>query len=149
MLTDLYPLDISPDYKTYHFISSGPKGDIFKMVRYSVYTNTNIVNMGFGDYDYTTATLNDRSVTNNGDTRKVLATVVSTLFIFTNHYPNAIVFARGSTPVRTRLYQMGIAANILPIESQFTVRGFNGRKWERFQLNTNYRAFSAQRKLYI
>ena len=57
-----------------------------------------------GDFDGLT-------VTNNGDSKKVLATVASTLFTFTDLYPNAHILAVGATYARTRLYRMGIANN--------------------------------------
>jgi hypothetical protein len=39
-------------------------------------------------------------------------------------YPDARIFAEGSTSGRTRLYQMGIADNLLEINEKFEVEGF-------------------------
>lgn len=41
-------------------------------------------------------------LTNNGDSTKTLATVASTVYAFTGKYPEAWVYATGSTAVRTR-----------------------------------------------
>ncbi len=49
-----------------------------------------------------------RIITDNGDSEKVLATVVGAIYMFTEQYPDAWVYAVGSTAARTRLYRMGI-----------------------------------------
>ena len=65
-------------------------------------------NLAFGDYNEKTGQVNHIAVTNNGDSKKVLATVIQALYIFFNRYPTCIVIAKGSTKSRTRLYRMGI-----------------------------------------
>jgi len=61
-----------------------------------------------------------------------------------------MVYATGSTPARTRLYQMGISANWAEIESILKIFGFNSGQWQPFQQNINYEAFLAiRKKIYI
>ena len=108
----------------YEFISEGPKGLIKKMVIYTETTTENVYNLGFGDYDESTNGINDLSVTNNGDSLKVLATVASTVYAFTERHPNSWILATGSTSVRTRLYRMGITNNLTEIEADFIVFGY-------------------------
>jgi hypothetical protein len=96
----------------FEFISEGPKGLIKKMVSYTFTGTENVYNLGFGDYNQETKQIDDKSVTNNEDSHKVLATVASTIYAFTEKYPSAWIFATGSTTVRTRLYRMGITTNI-------------------------------------
>ncbi len=91
----------------YEFISEGPKGQIRKMVEYTATTVENVYNLAFGDYDETIGGINDKVITNNGDSQKILATVASTVYSFTGKYPEAGIYATGSTIVRTRLYRMG------------------------------------------
>lgn len=83
----------------YEFISEGPKGRIKKVVEYTETRTENVYNLGFGDYDETTKSINDLSITNNGDSLKVLATVTSTVYAFTEKYPKAWILATGSTSV--------------------------------------------------
>ena len=64
-------------------------------------------NLGFGDQDESTGKINDLTISNNSDTDRILATVAATILEFTAHFPDAIVYVKGSTPARTRLYQMG------------------------------------------
>lgn len=109
----------------YEFISEGPKGRIKKIVEYTETSTKNVYNLSFGDYDETTKSMNDLSVTNNGDSLKILATVASTVYAFIEKYPQAWILATGSTSVRTRLYRMGITNNLAEISEDFIVMGYN------------------------
>jgi len=54
-------------FTIYEFVSEGPKGRIIKMVEYIETATKNVYNLGFGDYDEKTNSINDLFVTNNGD----------------------------------------------------------------------------------
>ncbi|MFA6402881.1 MAG: hypothetical protein WCX31_14870 [Salinivirgaceae bacterium] len=130
----------------YEFTSIGPKGNVKKIVEYSVTSIENVYNLAFGDYDEKIDGINDKSVTNNGDSPKVLATVASTVYSFTGRYPQAWIHATGSTAVRTRLYRMGITNNIAAILEDFRVYGLKGEMWEDFLIGEDYEAFLITRK---
>jgi len=146
MLDNHYKVNTSSDFQTFEFISVGPKGDITKVVRYSEINVKGYYNLGFGDKDHVTGYLSDLSVTNNGDSNRVLATVAATLYAFTDYHPDATVIATGSTQARTRLYRMGITNNIKAIEKDFIVLGLTDKNWENFQKNITYGAFLVRRK---
>jgi hypothetical protein len=135
------------DYKAedlmlfYEFTSVGAKGNIKKIVEYSATSVPNVFNLAFGDYDEVTNGINDGTITNNGDSQKVLATVASTVYAFTGRYPDAWVHATGSTIVRTRLYRMGITNNLIEIEEDFYVFGLRNDDWEKFIEGEDYEAF--------
>ncbi len=103
-----YQLTIGESKSIFEFISQGPKGDIPKIIVFSKISDNGLYNLAFGDIDTKTGNVNDRVVSNNSDSKKVLATVVQALYIFFNRYPTCIVIAKGSTKSRTRLYRMGI-----------------------------------------
>ena len=131
----------------YEFISEGPKGLIKKMVIYTETTTENVYNLGFGDYDESTNKINDLSIINNGDSLKVLATVASTVYAFTERHPNSWILATGSTSVRTRLYRMGITNNLTEIEADFIVFGYTkNEEWEKFVVGEDYEAFLLTKK---
>ena len=131
----------------YEFISEGPKGLIRKIVEYTETSTENVYNLGFGDYDETKKSISDLSVTNNGDSLKVLATVASTVYAFTEKYPKAWILATGSTSVRTRLYRMGITNNLAEIAQDFIVFGYNREEnWEEFVVGEDYAAFLITKK---
>jgi hypothetical protein len=138
----------SENFLDYEFKSEGPNGKIRKVVRFSPVNANGVTyfNLGFGDLDETTGTINDLAVSNNQDREKVLATIAVIVLEFTLHFPDIMVYAKGSTPARTRLYQMGIMANWDEIERYMHVYGFAAGSWERFRKHTSYEAFIVIRK---
>ncbi len=98
MLNDRYSIKRSSDYRSYQFISNGPNGEIIKNVIYKE-VDDGIFSLGFGDKDKITGTISDLSVSNNGDSKKVLLTVAETLYLFTENYPDVTVVATGSLPL--------------------------------------------------
>jgi hypothetical protein len=147
MFSNHYKVDISPDFKIFEFESIGPKGNIIKVVRYTEINVKGFYNLGFGDKDPLTGFINDLTVTNNGDSNKVLATVAATLYAFIDQNPEAVVIATGSTEARTRLYRMGITNNLESIERDFFVFGLANDEWKPFSKNTTYGAFLVYKKV--
>lgn len=143
---DKYEITPGDTAMVYEFVSQGPKGDVKKVVMYSHTGITDLFNLGFGDKNGVTGELDDRVVTNNGDSLKVLATVASTVYLFTNLFPNALVGAVGSTAARTRLYRILISNNLETIRRDFEVYGFLDGDWKTFSADTNYLAFLLKRK---
>jgi len=134
-------------FTIYEFVSEGPKGRIRKMVEYTETATENVYNLGFGDYDEIANAINDISVTNNGDSLKVLATVASTVYAFLEKHPNAYILATGSTNVRTRLYRMGITNNLAEINEDFVVYGLTDKGiWDDFVVGEDYEAFLITKK---
>ncbi len=148
MNEDRYMVETSFDLTTFEFVSEGPRGKIEKVVVYSEINIKGVYNLAFGDKDPITGFLNDLTVTNNGDSQKVLATVASTLYAFTDENPAVEIIAIGSTAARTRLYRMGITNNLESIKQDFYVFGLTEVKsWEPFRKNIAYGAFLVRRKL--
>ena len=131
-----YSYRTNNNFLDYEFGSIGPKGHIKKVVRYTE-IRKNIFNPGFGDLDEETGKI---SVTNNNDSRKVLATVASTVQDFTLQYQDAWIIAKGSIPSRTRLYRMGISNHWQEINNEFEVFGLKEDEWQPFELRKEYDA---------
>ncbi len=115
MYLNRYPFKLTENFLNYEFYSDGPKGKIRKVIRFTDLGN-NIYNLGFGDFDELTQKASDTVITNNKDTRKILATVAATVYDFTERYPDAWVVAKGSTPSRKRLYRIGINIHFTQIK---------------------------------
>jgi hypothetical protein len=132
----------------YEFYSDGPKGKIKKVVRFTPRNANGVTyfNLGFGDWNEKKRTIDDLIVTDNRDKHKILATVAATVLEFTGYFPDAWIYAQGSTPARTRLYQMGLNAHWNDIELLLHVYGFVRGKWLPFQNAVNYEAFIVLRK---
>ncbi|EHQ29040.1 DUF6934 family protein [Mucilaginibacter paludis] len=147
MNLERYPYLASNNFNNYEFYSSGPKGQIKKGVRFSLISNDPVIyNLAFGDIPDGTDVIDDAVVSNNNDRGMVLATVANTIIDFTNNYGNHYIFATGSTPARTRLYQMGITSLWNEISIDFDVYGFKGDAWQAFKSNVNYDAFLVKKK---
>lgn len=137
----------SDDTLTYfEFISVGSNGTIRKMIEFQATTTPGLYNLAFGDKEPDSGELNDLAVTDNGDTQKVLGTVVAALYAFFNKRPEALVYATGSTPARTRLYRMGITKFYEEIQKDFNLLGQIGKDFYVFEVRREYDGFLAQRK---
>ncbi|MDR6783766.1 hypothetical protein ABIE26_002845 [Pedobacter africanus] len=142
MNKEQYPYLINPNKISFEFVSRGPKGDIRKQVRYTARDPGDFIfNLGFGDLNELNDQLDDFTISNNGDRDKVLATVAATLLEFTTQFPQAFVYAQGSTATRTRLYQMAITQNLEEIEKRLYIHGLKNGTWSKFVVGVNYEAF--------
>ena len=141
-----YPLKAEKSLMVFEFTSDGPRGQIPKIVKYSETNLNGLYNLAFGDKDPKTGEIDDRTISNNADSDMVLSTVVSTVYAFTDKYPDSWVFATGSTKARTRLYRMGITKYLIEIKRDFQVFGLKDDEWEKFEKDVEYDAFLVQRK---
>jgi hypothetical protein len=140
-----YSIVTDNNHVAYEFLSEGPNGTIKKVVFYQN-IGENVFNLAFGDWDETKQKINDKARSNNNDLIKVLATIASTVIDFIKRHPDAIIFAEGVTPAKTRLYQMGINSNWQEIDQFFDVMGNFKGNWERFKQDRNYQAFALKAK---
>jgi hypothetical protein len=145
MHLDSYSPVSNPTHDTYEFLSEGPKGTVKKVVQYQA-LSPGVYNLAFGDWDEEAQEISDDVRTNNADRDKVLATVAAIVIDFMAYHPGAILFAQGSTPARTRLYQIGIKANWHQIRHTFDLIGFTTEGWEPLAPNKNYKAFALKAK---
>lgn len=141
-----YPLSSDDELYVFEFKSIGDKGTIHKIIRFSPTHLKGFYNLGFGDVNEKTGKISDSVVSDNGDIEKVLATVVSAVYAFTDKYPDNYVFASGSTESRTRLYRIGITKYLEFIENDFDLYGLVGINWKLFEKGVNYEGFLVRRK---
>lgn len=144
-------MHISP-YKVLHtklsqhylFVSKGPQGSIMKKVQFEE-IDDGIFNIEFGDLHPDDDRIVHSSRTNNGDAEKVLATVAFITLHFLEQKPRAILYSKGETPSKTRLYQLLILKHWNDIQSMVRVIGFIDNKWEPFERGKNYTAFAVRK----
>lgn len=137
-----YQIENNVNSLYFEFISTGNKGSIVKVIKYTKINEDPLVyNLGFGDKNFTHETIDDRAVTNNGDTERVLATVAFTVYAFYQEYPDANVYLSGSTASRTRLYQININKFHDLISRDFIIYGELEQGFERFKKGVNYQGF--------
>jgi hypothetical protein len=141
-----YSLTSSASLLTFEFISVGNQGKIHKVVQYQATNLKDVYNLAFGDKNLQNGDIDDTIISNNGDSEKVLATVVATIYAFTDYYPKAYVYATGSTTTRTRLYRIGIAKFIDEVKIDFEIFGQINNGWETFKIGRDYEGFLVKRK---
>jgi hypothetical protein len=146
MELEKYLLQTDDEQTIFEFYSQGPRGNILKRVAYTPTTISNLWQLVMGDYNTETDEIDFLNVTNNNDREKVLATVGSTLYSFFDKLPQVMVYARGSTNSRTRLYQIGINSMYEQIIQDFEVYGELDGEFERFSKNKNYNSFIVIKK---
>jgi hypothetical protein len=140
-----YQLTASVSLMDFRFLSEGRNGTVSKMVQFKELPDGEVYNLAFGD-EITTDTIDDLTITNNGDTPIILATVALAVYEFTAAYPDKYVYFSGSTVSRTRLYRMGIARNLKELLETFIIYGRIDDHWEIFELNKEYLSYLVKRK---
>lgn len=98
-------------------------------MRYQPTNLKDIYNLAFGDKDHSTGEIDDTVISNNGDSEKVLTTVVAAPYAFTDKYPDIWIYATGSTNSRTRLYRKGITKFLSEVTADFEVLGERNDDW--------------------
>jgi len=131
-----YPLTPSPQRYAFRFASEGPRGSLAKLVQFSLVEQAGTIpvyNLAFGDVRPGHNEPDDLAISANGDTEKVLATVAQAVMLFLEAHPEAVVFATGSTPARTRLYQMGLARMLPAVQAEVYLLGVAAGEPEMFE----------------
>jgi hypothetical protein len=144
-----YDVKINRPRTIFTFISEGPKGKILKQIEFTKIKYRgikNLFNLAFGDIIEGTNDINDQVISDNDDRDKVLATVIQAISTFTERYPKAIIYFSGSTPSRTRLYQIVIAKFYDDFSEEFVIDGYAEGKYITFEKNKQYEAFLITRK---
>ena len=146
MKLDRYELKADELLTTFEFLSEGPQGKIEKIIQYSLVNKNNLYNLALGDKNSLTGYIDDQVKTDNGDSEKVLATVVASVYAFCDRFPHSWIYATGSTRARTRLYRMGINKYFEIVEADFEIFGQAFSEWEPYVKGKDYAAFVIKRK---
>lgn len=125
----------------FEFESVSKQKTVRKVVIYTPFQdNPDIFNLALADA-FPDGSFSDKSVTNNEDMEKVMATVIRTLLRFFEKHSSKMVYVEGSTIERTRLYRIIISRELSEIEKIFTIYGLLEFDTEVFRKNQNYNAF--------
>lgn len=134
---------------SYVFFSIGPKGIFeFRIIftKDMSEPTLEIYNLAFGVWNSVLNDIDDTIETKNDDMDKILATVGEKAINFILENPTAYLYAKGSTPIRTRKYQIGIFKNLPDIPSNLGIYGIIENSQgdmlvENFKIGINYHAF--------
>ncbi|WP_338840830.1 DUF6934 family protein [Flavobacterium ginsenosidimutans] len=150
-----YDLLTNRDVTLFRFKSKGINGETDKGIVYKETKNETIYNLAFGDLIFDPIQkeyfIDDLIVSDNGDRNKILATVAKSAYIFSERYPNRIIFFKGSTKSRTRLYRRVISLNLKELSETFYIFGAEEDESGNifnipFQSNVDFFGFFIKRK---
>lgn len=123
-----YQLSAENSLTVFEFVSIGEKGHIKKLIKFSETHLKDFYNLGFGDKNEETNQIDDKVVSNNGDSERVLATVVSAVYAFTDKNPEAWVYATYDKVIK-----------------DFEIYGLIDDQWYNFEKGTDFDAFVIRR----
>lgn len=94
--------------------------EIVKVVDFTLMESPHVFNLCFGDSE-TGDEIDDFANSNNGDMKRVLATVIHVAVDFLSRNPKAIVYFTGSTKTRTNLYQRILRTHYKQLSVKFEI----------------------------
>jgi len=144
-------IEISADFKTFSFISKGPKGDLIKLVRFLDFRPVP------GSHNLALGTIRNNVIdytetTDNGDRDQILSTILHIAKIYSYAWPDQKIFIRGRNQATTRLYRGAISHEYQEIIKEFIIYGGayieteNGYDFEDFIRDKQYDAFLFKRR---
>jgi hypothetical protein len=93
-----------------------------------------------------TGKFDDQIVSDNGDMAKILATIFKIAHRYLSDNPNHLLYFKGNTSARNRLYRMAINQAQEELSSYFAMFGSHHGAWEQFEPNRPYEAFLIRNK---
>jgi hypothetical protein len=144
-----YILKSDDEFLSFEFSSEGPRGTIIKLIEFRRLHVPNfekaIYNLALGDFNNSTRKVDDKVLSNNLDSDKIIFTVINAITLFFDNHPNTFVFIIGNTNAKKRFYCM----SILKIQKEivnFEIWGaLNEQIWEPFRANQRYQALLVKR----
>ncbi|WP_409021359.1 DUF6934 family protein [Dyadobacter sp. CY261] len=140
-----YQTESNEENTRFQFQSIGKRG-VFEKVIFFTPLTIDTYNLSLVDYDKATGSYDDLSVTDNGDMPEVLVTAISAIHQFLGSNPGKKIYFEGSTPARTRLYQIAISKIYYPEQSDLLISGLQDDQWFPFEPNVNFEGFLAEKK---
>ncbi|GEM_PF-987366 len=124
----------------FRFESTGPKGIITKIVKFSI-VRENLCNLAFGDL--VSDDFDDEIISNNGDLRKIISTLANIVHSFTLSNPEIKIAIVPVDRKRKLLYNRIFQQYELEILEFYSIEGFLSvrRTKEQYDPNKLYDAF--------
>ncbi|WP_342088350.1 DUF6934 family protein [Dyadobacter sp. OTU695] len=145
-LYEAYPFVLNEGKTHYHFQSIGKRGVFEKAIEFSP-LNDNVYNLALLDFNPETGEYSDDTITDNGDMREVLATVLKIALQFLAQNPYQTVFIQGNSDSKTRLYQIALGKLFPDVHVFLLIKGYKNGQWSDFEPNGSFESFLIERKL--
>ncbi len=142
-----YSVKVSDDGFSYFFDSISESQTIKKAVKYlPTNGNSELYQLMFGNI-LPDGEIDVFAVSNNDDMELILSTVISSVELFFDKFPDKIIGFSGSTPARTRLYRAAIAKFAQNKELAYHIFGLtDSDELEIFDKNHSYSGYIIQKK---
>lgn len=137
---EAYPFTSNRSKNRYEFTSTGPKGEILKIVEFADLKFAH--NLAFGDEDHF-GDFDDSTITDNGDMREVLQTIANIVHQFLETHPGRKIYIEPVDRKRKLLYNRIFQQKHEEIIEHFSIQGVtvsNRKLWE-YKPNIMYDAF--------
>jgi hypothetical protein len=134
-------LIISSDDKLDFLFKSDGRRAIIKVVQFRPINRfgNQYMNLGLADLDEKMGKLDFNTVSNNGDMRKVFATVVNIIGEFFNLYPYHTIYITGQNQTRNLYYQKLVSDYYEPISQIYSIFGYREGQLEAFSRGQTYK----------
>ncbi|MCE7067997.1 DUF6934 family protein [Dyadobacter sp. CY326] len=139
MKHSFYPFRASEDYLSFTFESISKQRIVRKKAEF-VKIYADVYNFAFGDLN-DEGEIDDLVVTNNKDMEIVFATLIRILLDYLTKYEDNWVYFKGSTPSRTRMYQIILTKEKVHWEDMLIIYGIIDGETYPFELNCRFDAF--------
>jgi hypothetical protein len=143
MIDEHYSFSSREDKSLYYFQSVGAQGEILKVVTFYL-TKSGKWNLGFGDWN--SGKVDDRVVSNNSDMFKVMKTVISCAYDFSESYPDRVIQVVPVDEKRKLLYHGILKRHQDIIEKTFWIEGLQNNLTFPFNKEDCYEQFYFYRK---
>ena len=93
--------------------------------------------------------IDDAVVSNNADLVKIMNTIASTLYSFTEQYPGSKVYIEPVDKKRSNLYHHIFRRRFGEIQPLFIIKGLTAGGWKDYLPGNHYLAFELERRTKI
>ena len=137
MQSEFYPFQADDTRLYFDFLSVSPEKTIRKAVIFTPLSARKMFNLALVDVS-PDGSVCDKTISNNGDFEKVMATVFQCVARFFEYYPWADVHLQANTPARNRLYRIIISKELSQIKKYYEIYGTNDSVTEPFEGEKEY-----------
>ncbi|HEY4289968.1 MAG TPA: hypothetical protein VGN00_22865 [Puia sp.] len=111
-------LKATPDYSHFLFTSRGIAGSTTREVRF-IQKETDIFNLEIGDFNPDGQSY--AGITDNGDIKNVLTTLVMIIELYLEQYPTRVIRLKGNTREKSRLYRLALDMHVDVLNQHFDI----------------------------
>ncbi|GGB19616.1 DUF6934 family protein [Puia dinghuensis] len=115
-------LTIADDFSVFEFDSVGKRGSIKKRIDFVETDLPDVYNLSLVNVKMN-GELDDKTIIDNGDRDKILATIFRAVYTYTLNYPGRWIYFSGNTHAKMRLYRMAISLNLEELSFWFEIYG--------------------------